>query len=144
MSASFLLVVVKLFDLKYLKITLLKQPEYYLHDKTCAYIFLLSFQASLMQYHGRYSAKKRELACRLYTSPAQGRREGMLGGKLPRAPRCWGPLFCVLNISAQRTKYLFFWAKYRNLAWKIEIKWLEIKAIATYSSGNFFYLKCSK
>jgi hypothetical protein len=33
--------------------------------------------------------------------------------------------FFVLKISAQRTRYLFFWAKYRNLVWKIKIKSLE-------------------
>jgi hypothetical protein len=33
--------------------------------------------------------------------------------------------FFVLKISAQRTRYLFFWAKYQNLVWKMKIKSLE-------------------
>jgi hypothetical protein len=50
----------------------------------------------------------------------QGRREGGAGGAICPENYLLGPsLFCVLNISAQRTRYLFFWAKYRNLAWKI-------------------------
>ena len=56
---------------------------------------------------------------------------GGAGGQIAPGPEVLGApekfllgpsLFCVLNIYAQRTTYLFFWAKYRNLEWKIEIK----------------------
>jgi hypothetical protein len=68
-----------------------------------------------------------------YDPYLQGRREGG-GGRGANCPEVLGApenfllgpsLFCVLNIYAQRTKYLVFWAKYRNLALKIEIKSLE-------------------
>ena len=64
----------------------------------------------------------------------QGRREGGQGGKLPRAPRSWGPLeiFCwapvIIWVKYFREKgkiYLFFWAKYWNSVRKIEVKALE-------------------
>jgi hypothetical protein len=70
------------------------------------------------------------MICAIWVSRAAERGGGQ-GGKLPGprgAPEIFllGPsLFCVLNISAQRTRYLVFLAKYRNLAWKIEKKSLE-------------------
>jgi hypothetical protein len=59
----------------------------------------------------------------LYSGPPRGGGRG--GGQIAPGPEVLGApeffllgpsLLCVLNISAQRTRYLLFGGKYRNLA----------------------------
>jgi hypothetical protein len=57
---------------------------------------------------------------------------GGAGGQIAPGPQVAPRIFLLgpshffgWNISAQRARYLFFWAKYRNLVWKIEVRSLE-------------------
>jgi hypothetical protein len=54
-----------------------------------------------------------------HPGPPRGGGQNAPGPEVLGAPEKFklGPsLFCVLNISGQRTRYLFFCAKYRNVA----------------------------